>query len=72
MSDPALLTGYHAAVHTMTLEVLAGLDDAGFARVVDPRFDPPVTAATRLVSVVNDITQHVGQAAYVRGLLERR
>jgi len=29
-----------------------------------------VTAAVRIVSVLNDVTQHVGQAAYVRGLLE--
>jgi hypothetical protein len=40
--------------------------------VVDPRWDPPVTAAVRLVSVVNDITQHLGQAAYLHGLIERR
>jgi hypothetical protein len=26
----------------------------------------------RLVSVADDCLQHVGQAAYVRGLLERR
>ena len=31
----------------------------------------PVTAAVRLVSVVSDTLQHVGQAAYVRGLAER-
>ena len=38
-------------------------------RVVDDRWDPPVTLGARLVSVVNDDTQHVGQAAYVSGLL---
>jgi hypothetical protein len=70
VTDPAHLTGYHEAVHAMTLSVLSGLDDLD--RVVDDRFDPPVTAAVRLVSVVNDTAQHVGQAAYVRGLVERR
>ena len=30
-----------------------------------------MTAAVRLVSVLNDVTQHVGQAGYVRGLRER-
>jgi hypothetical protein len=39
--------------------------------VVDRRWDPPVTLGVRLVSVVNDCAQHVGQAAYVRGLLGR-
>jgi hypothetical protein len=72
VQDPELLTGYHAAVHAETLSVLEGLDEEALARVVDRSFDPPVTAATRLVSVVNDIGQHVGQAAYVRGLVERR
>jgi hypothetical protein len=30
-----------------------------------------VTLGVRLVSVLDDDTQHVGQAAYVRGLLGR-
>ena len=71
LSDPGLLVGYHDAVHALTLRVVSALDDAGFARIVDRRWDPPVTAAVRIVSVVNDITQHLGQAAYVRGLVER-
>ncbi|HZB66546.1 MAG TPA: DUF664 domain-containing protein, partial [Ornithinibacter sp.] len=37
----------------------------------DERWDPPVTLAVRLVSVLNDCAQHAGQAAYVRGLLTR-
>jgi hypothetical protein len=54
------------------VEIVQGLTAADFARIVDRRWDPPVTAAVRLVSVVNDITQHAGQAAYLRGLVERR
>jgi hypothetical protein len=41
---------------------------ADLDRVVDKRWDPPVTLGVRLVSVVDDDAQHVGQAAYVRGL----
>jgi hypothetical protein len=37
--------------------------------VVDERWDPPTTLGVRLVSVMNDDTQHIGQAAYLRGLL---
>ena len=70
LEDPSLLTRYHEAVHAMTVDVVSGIDD--FERVVDERWDPPVTVAVRLVSVVNDISQHVGQAAYVRGLALRR
>jgi uncharacterized damage-inducible protein DinB len=66
-----LLGDYHRAVHARTVEYLAGLEADDLDRVVDDRWDPPVTLGVRLVSVVNDDTQHVGQAAYVRGLLTR-
>lgn len=67
-----LLTGYHDAVHDRTVAFLDGLDEKDLDRVVDERWDPPVTLAVRLVSVIGDDMQHVGQAAYVRGLVERR
>ena len=67
-----MLTGYHDAVHRATAGYLATLTDQDYPRVVDDRWDPPVTLAVRLVSVLNDATQHAGQAAYVRGLLDRR
>lgn len=66
--DAALLAGYHAAVHRATLACLDRLDDAGLDRVVDRRWDPPVTAGVRLVSVLEDCLQHLGQAAYLKGL----
>jgi hypothetical protein len=48
------------------------LTEADLGRVVDTRWDPPVTVQVRLMSVVADDLQHVGQAAYVRGLVHRR
>ena len=64
-----LLAEYLTAVHAQTTAYVAtvGLDDLD--RVVDTHWDPPVTLGARLVSVVNDGSQHLGQAAYVRGLL---
>jgi uncharacterized damage-inducible protein DinB len=64
-----LLAAYLAAVHEQTTAYLAGVSADDLDRVVDTRWDPPVTLGVRLVSVVNDDTQHLGQAAYVRGLL---
>ena len=64
-----LLAGYHRAVCARTKEYLATLSDGDLDRVVDVRWDPPVTLGVRLVSVVTDDLQHAGQAAYVRGLL---
>jgi uncharacterized damage-inducible protein DinB len=64
-----LLSGYLRAVHEATASYLGGLGPEDLDRVVDERWDPPVTLGVRLVSVVNDDTQHAGQAAYVRGLV---
>jgi uncharacterized damage-inducible protein DinB len=67
-----LLTGYHDAVHEATVDYLRTVDDTDLDRIVDERWDPPVTLGVRLVSVVNDTTQHVGQAAFAKGVLLRR
>jgi hypothetical protein len=67
-----LLADYHTAVHALTQTYLDGLTEAELQRVVDTRWDPPVTVSARLVSVIGDCLQHLGQAAYVRGLAERR
>ena len=67
-----LLTDYHEAVHNATVKYVSALAPADLDRIVDTRWDPPVTLGVRLVSVVNDNLEHAGQAAFVRGLLERR
>jgi hypothetical protein len=67
-----LLAGYYHAVHKLTLEYVASIDADELARVVDTRWDPPVTASARLVSCIDDCAQHLGQAAYVRGIAQRR
>ncbi|MBY8878760.1 mycothiol transferase [Actinacidiphila acidipaludis] len=72
VDDPALLTGYFDAVHAATLEYVKGLRNADLDRIVDERWDPPVSLGARLVSVINDDTQHAGQAAFIRGVLLRR
>lgn len=70
--DAEMLGWYHDAVHARTVAYVQDLRDVDLERVIDRRWDPPVTLAVRLVSVVDDCAQHVGQAAFVRGILERR
>jgi hypothetical protein len=65
-----LLLGYYDAVHAQSLTFLRGLTAGEFERIVDERWDPPVTLGVRLISVLADDLQHVGQAAYLRGLLQ--
>lgn len=63
-----LLIGYYDAVHARTAQYLKGLTDADLDRIVDHRWNPPVTLGVRLISVLSDDLQHAGQAAFVRGL----
>ena len=70
VSDPQLLLDYHAEVHQRTAEFLQSLTADALDRVVDRRWDPPVTLGVRLVSVVDDDLEHLGQAAFARGLVE--
>ena len=63
-----LLAGYYHGVHQLTLGYLDGVTVDELGRVVDTHWDPPVTAGVRLVSIIDDCAQHLGQAAYLRGI----
>ncbi|HEU4668714.1 MAG TPA: DinB family protein [Arthrobacter sp.] len=67
-AGPELLLEYYDAVHLRTVEFLQVLQDRDLDRIVDTRWDPPVTLGVRLVSTLADCLQHVGQAAYAKGL----
>ena len=69
---PDDLLAYFDAVQAHSLEYVAAVTPEELDRIVDERWDPPVSAGVRLVSVIDDCIQHSGQAAYVRGLWERR
>jgi hypothetical protein len=66
-TDASLLVAYHEAVDARARAFLA--DHGDLDRIVDRRWDPPVTLGVRLVSIADDALQHLGQAAYVRGLI---
>jgi hypothetical protein len=71
VSSGRLLTDYYDAVHERTIRFLEPITDADLDRIVDEAWDPPVTLGVRIVSVINDNTQHAGQAAFVRGIVLR-
>lgn len=68
---PDALVGYLRATHEQGSAWIRTLGADDLDRVVDTRWDPPVTLGARLVSVTNDCAQHLGQASYVKGLLGR-
>ncbi len=69
--SPDALLGYLREVEVRTNRFLGTVTAADLDRVVDRRWEPPVTLGVRLVSIADDCLQHGGQAAYVRGLIER-
>jgi hypothetical protein len=71
-ADAELLTAYYDAVFQETIDLVSGVTDDDLPRIVDERWDPPVTLSVRLVSVISDCLQHAGQAMFVRGIIERR
>lgn len=68
----ALYLEYIDAVNAAIVGYVSGLSVDELARVVDEKWDPPVTLAVRLVSMVSDGLQHAGQASFIRGALARR
>lgn len=67
-----LLVGYFDEVQAMVSAAIEGLASDDLDRIIDRRWDPPVTVGVRLVSVIGDALQHLGQAGYVLGLSQRR
>lgn len=70
-ATPDDLLGYHDATAARTMEYLGTIDDDALDQVIDRSWNPPVTAGVRLVSVIGDCHQHVGQANYLRGIVDR-
>ncbi|WP_028709550.1 mycothiol transferase [Propionicicella superfundia] len=69
--DPDVLRQYAEAVGALAGEVVSKLTDADLDRVIDTTYTPPVTLGVRLVSVMVETAQHIGQAAYLKGMRER-
>lgn len=67
-----ILVDYHDAVAARTSQYLATIDLGELDRLIDHNWTPPVSVGVRLVSVIGDSYQHAGQAAYLKGLYERR
>ena len=69
VNDIALLTDYLDAAYALIRDYLTDLDPASLDEVIDRSWQPPVTRASRLASIIDDAAQHSGQAVYSRRLL---
>lgn len=69
---PAELRAYLTTCHDDLVDHLrrVGADaQTQLNRVIDTDWDPPVTQGVRLISIVDDVTQHLGQADYAWGIV---
>lgn len=71
-TDPQLFIDYQQAVFDLTSTFLSGLSAEDYTEVIDESWDPPVTLASRVISVLDDAAKHLGQAEYLKGLAQRR
>ena len=69
VEDAALLVEYLGATTAALSEYIAGLSEADLDDVIDTSWTPHVTRGVRLVSMIDDAAQHMGQAAYAAGIL---
>ena len=69
VEDAALLVEYLGAATAALSRYIAGLSEADLDDVIDTSWTPHVTRGVRLVSMIDDAAQHVGQAAYAAGIL---
>lgn len=67
--DPDLLLDYLDAVTGALIGYVRELDDSALDEVIDESYDPPVTRGVRIISIVDDAAQHIGQASYATGVL---
>ena len=69
VDDLSLLFSYLDDAYALAITYLRSLTPESLDDIVDESWDPPVTRAVRLASVIDDAAQHSGQAVYTRRLL---
>ena len=69
VGDLGLLFSYLDDAYALATTYLRSLTPESLDDIVDDSWDPPVTRAVRLASVIDDAAQHSGQAVYTRRLL---
>ena len=66
----ALLDYLDATLDALDADVQAA-SPSDLEDIVDKSWNPPVTRAARLVSIVLDVMQHLAQVAYIQGMKQR-
>lgn len=72
VKDQSLLVEYLEAALTALLQYTGTLSEDDLDDVIDRSWTPPVTRGVRLISIIDDAIQHIGQAAYAAGALTKQ
>lgn len=67
VDDQALLVEYLQATLDAFIDYARSLSEADLDEVIDENWTPAVTRGVRMVSMIDDAIQHVGQAAFIAG-----
>src|SRR5699024_1208248 len=67
--DAEALLQYLEESSESLIHYINSLSEDELDHVIDSDWDPPVTRGVRLVSIIDDAAQHMGQAAYAVGAL---
>ncbi|WP_133755659.1 mycothiol transferase [Naumannella halotolerans] len=68
VDDAGLLQQYLQAATDALVAYLQTLGEEDLDQVIDTSWDPPVTRGARLVSIIDDAAQHIGQVGYARSI----
>ena len=71
VQEPEVLMDYIVESLAAYKAYVAGLSEADLDDVIDTNYTPAVTRGVRLVSIIDDALQHIGQAFYARGILTK-
>lgn len=69
VSSQKLLVDYLEASLNALGDYASTLSETDLDEVIDNSWEAPVTRGVRLVSIIDDASQHLGQAAYAAGIL---
>lgn len=71
VQDPEVLLDYIVESLAAYKAYVADLSEADLDDVIDTNYTPAVTRGARLISIIEDALQHLGQAFYARGILTK-
>lgn len=69
VENSTLMVEYLVATGEALADYAHRLSEADLSKIIDRSWTPPVTRGVRMVSMIDDAVQHVGQAAYAAGIL---